>query len=347
LELEISIRVTHSPSYKQTKRKFMAAKDKNTNETVQTTVVKRYRRKKVKLIFNPSAGMAKPEVASLEQIIDLMHKYRFEPDVFIIKPGANLAGTIKKALADGIDLFVACGGDGTSSSTARLLAGTGATLGIIPLGTQNNTALAYDIPADAKEAIRNLREGRKLKVDIGQARVAGKATNFIELCSVGLVSSIFPSADDVQHGNLLKIGEFLKTLASETPSNFEISMDTRKKPIISPGLVLLVANMPVFGFNFRVGKRSAMQDGKLDVFFFQDASKLELLSYVFRGMEGGLPQEKKILHVLAEKVSVKVNPKMAIMYDDQPFGEGDVELSILKHALTVMIPKKSRIKQTT
>ncbi|HSN95542.1 MAG TPA: diacylglycerol kinase family protein [Anaerolineaceae bacterium] len=323
----------------------METKETNSNETVQKTVIRRYRNKKVKLIFNPKAGVAKPEVASLEEIIDLMHKYHFEPEVFIIEPDADLASNIKKALADGFDLFVACGGDGTSSSTARLLAGTGATLGIIPLGTQNNTALAYDIPADAHEAIRILREGRKLKVDLGQATVAGKTTNFVELCSVGLVSDLFPLADDIQHGNLFKTGELLKSLANEKPSNFEISLDTRKKPIVSTGYVLLVANMPVFGFNFRVGKRSAMQDGKLDVYFFKDASKLELLSYVFRGMEGGLPQEKNILHILAKKVSVRVDPKMAIMYDDQPFGEGDVELSILKHALTVMIPKNSRIKQ--
>ena len=325
----------------------MAARDKNSNEAIETEKIKRYRKKKIKLIFNPKAGQAKPEIASLEQIVTLLHKYRFEPEVFIIEPGSDLASSIKKALEDGFELFVACGGDGTSSSTARLLAGTGATLGIIPLGSQNNTACAFDIPSDAHEAIRILREGRKLKVDIGQATVAGKTTNFVELCSIGLVSDLFPSADDIQHGHLLKIGEFFKTLAAGTPSNFEITMDTRKKPIISSGFVLLVANMPVFGINFRAGKRSAMQDGKLDVFFFQNASKLELLSYVFRGMEDGLPQEKKILHILAEKVTVKVNPKMTIMYDDTPFDEGDVELSILKHALTVMIPKKSRIKQTT
>jgi len=324
----------------------MTDQNKESGEAVQTEIIKRYRKKKVKLIFNPKAGEARPEVASLEQIIDLMHKYRFEPEVFIVEPKADLAGVIKAALEQGIDFFVACGGDGTSSATARLLAGTGATLGIIPLGSQNNTACAYDIPGDAHEAIRILREGRKLKVDIGQATVAGKTTNFVELCSIGLVSDLFPSADDIQHGHLLKIGEFFKTLAAGTPSNFEITMDTRKKPIISPGFVLLVANMPVFGVNFRVGKRSAMQDGKLDVFFFQNASKLELLSYVFRGMENGLPQEKKILHILAEKVTVKVDPKMAVMYDDTPFGEGDVELSILRHALTVMIPKKSRIKQS-
>lgn len=323
----------------------MDAKDVHSKDKIETEIVKRYHKKKVKVIFNPKAGIAKPGGASLEQIVDLLHKYRFEPEIFIIEPGADLAESIKQALADGFELFIACGGDGTSSSTARLLAGTGATLGIIPLGTQNNTALAYDIPNEVDEAIRILREGKKLKVDIGQAMVNGRTTNFVEVFSVGLVSDLFPPADDIQHGNLLKIGEFIKTLATGTPANFKIGMNTRKELIISPGFVLLVANMPVVGLHFRVGKRSAMQDGKLDVIFFQQASKLELLSYVFKGMEDGLPQEKKVRHILAEKVTVKVDPNMALMYDGEPFGEGDVELRILKHALTVMISKKSHIKQ--
>lgn len=325
----------------------MIIKSKKSKVIFQPTVTKRYRRKKIKLIFNPIAGKAKPETASLEQIVDLLVKYRFEPEVFIVKPGADLAGSIKQALADGIDFFVACGGDGTSSSAGRLLAGTGATLGIIPTGSQNDTPIALEIPEDVPEAIRILREGRKLKVDMGQAKANGKIINFMEAFSVGLVSDLFPAVDDIQHGNLLKIGESLKILATGTPAKFKITADTKEEPINSSGLVLLVANMPVVGFHYRLGKRSSMQDGKMDVVFFQDASKLELLTYVLGGLQDGLPQDKKVWHFLAEKVTVTVDPKMTLMYDGEPFGEGDVELSILKHALTVMIPKKSRVKQTT
>jgi len=323
----------------------MSPKSKQTSELPEPTKLKRYRMKKVMLIFNPQSGEARKDVATLEQTIALLIDYRFEPDVLLLRKGVDLAAGLKKGLAKGIDLFIACGGDGTSSAVARELVGSNATLGIIPNGTQNNSPIAFEIPLDLEGAVRVLREGRKLKVDMGEMSVGGKSTYFVEACSVGLASALFPTADDIQHGHFLKLAEFLKIAARETASEFEIELDTKDQPIISTGHVLLAVNVPVIGAHFRMGKRSAMQDGKLDIVFFEDASKLELLFYMLQGLNNELPNARKIKHMLAETVHVKTNPKMSLMYDGEPFGEGDVKIGIVKHALTVMIPKKSRIQQ--
>jgi diacylglycerol kinase family enzyme len=56
---------------------------------------------------------------------------------------------VQNALEDGIRMFVVCGGDGTID----VMAGTNATLGIIPTGTQNNVALSLGIPADIPAAV--------------------------------------------------------------------------------------------------------------------------------------------------------------------------------------------------
>lgn len=307
---------------------------------------KNYRPKKLLLVYNPQAGEAKANTSSLEEVVGLLQSYRFDPQVFLLRPDSDLADRVKQALADGIALFVACGGDGTSSSLARLLVGSQASLGIIPNGTQNNMPLALDIPADPAEAVKVLREGRTLKIDVGRAKVGSRSTYFMEVFSVGLVSSLFPPADGLQHGNLQALGELVKTFTLEKPASFEIRLSSRKDPIRSQGLVLLAVNMPVIGLNYRLGKRSAMQDGKLDLIFFEDANKLDLLSYVARGLRDGLPEARKIKKILAEKISIKVDPPMTLMYDGEVFGEGNVELSVLKHAISVMIPKKSRVRQT-
>lgn len=323
----------------------MAPSQQNPSSTPKIT--KRYRRKKIKLFFNPNSGEAKSGLPTLEDILRMLNEYRFETDVFLIEPNCDLEGGIQKAFADGIDLFVACGGDGTASSVGRLLAGTNATLGIIPMGTQNNSAFAYGIPEDLAGAVRVLREGRKLNVDVGQVTVNKKTVNFVEILSVGLVTDLFQPADDFQHGNILKIGEFFRTLFAGKPADFEIKADSLTEPLKATGHVLLIANMPVVGAHFRLGKRSAMQDGKLDVMFFQDSSKLDLIAYMFQGMREGIVKDEKIKHILASEVSVKVSPSMAVMYDGVPFEEGHLEVSILKHALTMLIPKSSRVRQTT
>lgn len=323
----------------------MFPKPKQAAESPETIKMKRYRKKKVMLIFNPQSGEAKANVATLDQIVSMLQVYGFDPEVFLLTKGSDLDATLQKGLVERIELFVACGGDGTSSAVSRGLAGSQATIGIIPNGTQNNTSLAFEIPHDVEGAVRVLREGRKLKVDVGELAVGGKSTYFMEACSIGLASALYPSIDDIQHGHILKLADFLRTAVKETASNFEINFDSKTKPISGPGHVLLVVNMPVIGAHFRIAKRSGMQDGKLDVVFFEDASKMELLFYMLQGINDELPNSRKIKHVLAENLTVMTTPKMSIMYDGEPFGEGDVQIGIKKHALTFMIPKKSRIKQ--
>ncbi len=173
---------------------------------------------RAKLIFNPSAGAATGSFAILD-VIHEMQAWKLVPEVFLVEEGCDLPGAIREALAQDIRLFVVCGGDGTISAVAGLLAGTKATLGILPNGTRNNVALSLGIPAELPAAVALLRTGRRIKVDVGMATYAASSANggetttpFLEVCSVGLGSALFASADDVQHGNLGRVGDFLATL---------------------------------------------------------------------------------------------------------------------------------------
>ena len=100
-------------------------------------------------------------------VIHEMQNWKLVPEAFLVEPGCDLPGMIDDALSRGIKMFVVCGGDGTISAVARSLAGTHATLGVIPIGTQNNTALSLGIPSDVPAAISILRTGRRIKVDVG------------------------------------------------------------------------------------------------------------------------------------------------------------------------------------
>src|SRR5512141_2351885 len=98
------------------------------------------RRTAVKLIFNPGSGASGESPVQLLDVIRELQDWKFVPEAFLVEPGCDLPGVVREALERGIRMFVVCGGDGTISATARTLAGTNATLGIIPTGTQNNTA---------------------------------------------------------------------------------------------------------------------------------------------------------------------------------------------------------------
>jgi diacylglycerol kinase family enzyme len=219
---------------------------------------------------------------------------------------------------------------------ARTLAGTRATLGIIPIGTQNNTALSLGIPSDIPAAIGILRTGRRIKVDVGMAACNNSNTPFLEACSVGLISDLFPSADDIQHGNLARVGDFLKTLAASPPAEIHLLLDNDQE-IHNLGHVVLVSNMPYIGFHYQVGSPASFKDGLLDVLFFADLSKLDLLGYILQGVGVGKPEDPRIQHFRVRKVEIDTRPAMPVMSDGNALGEGLVRIEVRRRVLAVMV----------
>jgi diacylglycerol kinase (ATP) len=292
-------------------------------------------RLRAKLIFNPSAGAARTSPIEIVDVIHEMQTWKLVPEAYLVEPGCDLPGVVQDALAQGFRIFVVCGGDGTISAVARSLAGTDATLGIIPIGTRNNTALSLNIPDDIPAAIAILRTGRRIKVDVGMATCGKISTPFLEVCSVGLVSTLFPSVDDIQHGNLAQIGNFLATLASSPPAEIHLLLDG-KQEIHDRGHVVLVSNMPYIGFHYQLGTVAAFKDGLLDVLFFSDLSKLQLLGYVLQGVGEGHPEDSRIQHFHVRRVDINTQPAMPVMADGSALGEGMVRIEIRRRVLAVM-----------
>jgi len=301
------------------------------------------RRMKAKLIFNASAGAARGSPIEILDVIHEMQVWKLVPEAFLVEPGCDLSLVIQNALAQGIRMFVVCGGDGTILAVAGALTGTRATLGIIPAGTQNNVALSLGIPSDIPAAIAILRTGRRIKVDMGMAACqrssseGGKIVRpFLLACVAGLGSAIFPSADDIQHGNLARIGDFLAALAASPPAEMRLVLDN-KQEIHTQGHMALVSNMPYIGPHFQVSAAAAFSDGLLDVLLFTDLSKLELLGYAAQKVVGGGTEDSRIQHFQARRVDMDTQPTMPVMADGLEMGEGPLHITVQRHALAVMV----------
>lgn len=77
-------------------------------------------------------------------------------------------GQAKEAVADGCQLIIAAGGDGTVRLVAAGLAGTKASLGIIPMGTGNLFARNINIPLDNLHGALSVAiRGNSLNIDLG------------------------------------------------------------------------------------------------------------------------------------------------------------------------------------
>jgi diacylglycerol kinase (ATP) len=297
-----------------------------------------YRPLRAKLIYNPSSGASGASPGQLLDVLTELQAWNLVPEVYLVEQGRELLPVVHDALHRGIRLFVVCGGDGTVDSVAAGLVGTPATLGIIPSGTQNNVALNLGIPGDIPAAAALLRTGRRINLDVGLAVCGEIERPFLEACSVGLLSALFPTADAIQHGNLARIGDFLATLITSPAAELHLVLDTQRE-ITTQGHVVLTANMPYIGPRYPIARDVSFTDGLLDVLVFAELSKLELLRNAAQ-LAGGGPEDPRIQRYQVRSVEIATTPPMPVNADGFALGVAPVRISVRRRALAVMVGRQ-------
>lgn len=289
---------------------------------------------RAKLIFNPGSGQTVESPQQLVNILAEMQKQHILPEVFIVQPGCSIENVLQRALKSGIKLIVVAGGDGTIDSVAGSMIGKDATLGIIPTGTRNNVAFNLGITGNIADCVALLRDGHHLKIDIGRVHSGHSRHWFLEGVALGLISDLYPIADDFQHGDLTQIGGLLSTLVSATPANLEINLDG-KQHLATTAHMLLIANMSYIGPRFQISPDVSFKDGRLDVFTFSDMSKLNMISYALLS-RGGLLENEGIQHYRAKTIKIISDPPMPVLADGTLLGQGSLSIHVHPRALKVL-----------
>jgi diacylglycerol kinase (ATP) len=289
---------------------------------------------RAKLIFNAGSGRLEESPKQLASILSEMQDQRILPEVYTVRPDSHLEEVVHNAIKSGISLIVVAGGDGTIDSVMGAMVRSDATLGIIPIGTRNNVAFNLGIAGDIANSVALLRHGHRLKIDVGRVHSGHSRHWFLEAAGLGLLSDLYPLADDIQHGNLTMIGELLSTLVSATPSRLRIVLDGHKH-VATNAHMMLITNMPFLGPHFQISPNVSFRDGRLDVFTFSDITKLNMISFAMLN-QIGLIEDIGIKHYRARQVKIRSIPHMPVLADGLLLGKGSLSVHIHPRALTVM-----------
>lgn len=98
---------------------------------------------------------------------------------------------VERALAEGADLVFVWGGDGMVQRSVDVLAGSDATLAILPAGTANLFASNLGIPDDIAEAVEIGLHGQERTLDVG--KINGE--RFAVMAGAGLDARMIRDAD--------------------------------------------------------------------------------------------------------------------------------------------------------
>jgi diacylglycerol kinase family enzyme len=102
------------------------------------------------------------------------------------------AGHALQAVQAGVDLVLACGGDGTVTSCVEGVAGSGTPLAVLPIGTGNLLARNLGLPLDLGEALMIALTGGDRRLDVGCAN----GRPFVVMAGLGLDAKMLDQASE-------------------------------------------------------------------------------------------------------------------------------------------------------
>ena len=289
-----------------------------------------------KLIFNTKAGSTgKAAEARLSEVVEHLRRVNILADTARVAQADEVTAAAADAVRAGYSLVIACGGDGTIESAANALVMEQATLGILPLGTRNNVARSLGIPLKLAEAARLLRTGKSHKIGAGLATVGERRRWFLETFSVGLFSALYPHADAIQKGDLVRARDLLLTFVTSSAAQMQLTVDGNTTFRVQ-ALALIGVNMPSTGANFRLGAGIAYDDEYIDLFLYDRLDQLDFLVYGF-DILAGMPEDPAIQRIRARHASIQTLPFLPVMADGFEMGTGPVDVTMVAHSLNVII----------
>jgi diacylglycerol kinase (ATP) len=263
------------------------------------------------------------------------------------------------AARSGIDLIIACGGDGTISEVANgiLSSGKDVELGILPSGTGGDFRRTLEIPMHTRKAAGILREGRSRRIDAGRVSFVnhdGADTNryFLGVASCGMSTEVIervksggpdwlPSNTPAWLGGRVSFGAaMLQTAARSSRSRLVVQLDdTHERHLTVANLC--IANARYFGGGMKVAPDARLTDGKLDVVSIGDLSALRIFTSAPRLYLGSHISMPEVSHSLARKISVRAANKsqsVAIEIDGELPGRLPAMFQVIPKAIRVRCP---------
>jgi len=290
------------------------------------------------IITNPVAGRA--SARSLEQARRRLTAGGLTIEVAHTQGVGDAGRLAQAAVADGVDLVIAHGGDGTVGEVAGALAATCGQLGILPAGTGNLLAGNLGIPRDADAAAGVILQRRLRSLDLGRMETSLGERHFAVACGAGLDARMMLSTPPRLKRALGRNSYVLTAMrlaAAIVPSDIELEVDGTVHRMRAAAVLVANCRYLIPGL-LPLHERVRPDDGFLDVAIFAAASFLDVAS---QGLALALRRADRhpgIRFLRGTHIRVKAEPPMPAEGDGDLAGDTPLTVDLLPGALSVLVP---------
>jgi diacylglycerol kinase (ATP) len=232
-------------------------------------------------------------------------------------------------------VVVAYGGDGTVGDVVRGIYGTDALLGIIPVGTGNDTARNLKLKLDIEESCATVLAGIAKPIDIGLVN----GIPFINNMGTGFDSRVMQKMNTgvrFARGKIAFNIAILQTIFSFPTFHMTLTVD-EGEPRKVRALMLSVLNGTMYGGGLVAAPYAEVDDGKMDLLLIREVSKLERIRLLTQIQNGKHLDHPAVEMIAVRKLKVETYPPLPINMDGDLRGATPFELEVKPRALKVLV----------
>jgi len=241
----------------------------------------------------------------------------------------------RRAAEQGCEVVCAMGGDGTVNEVINGIAGTGAALAVIPVGTGNDFANALGVPkGDVAAACRILARGHLRPMDLCRVNDRYFASSF----GAGFDARVTKAANERFKrlgGIWTYIFAVMSVIWSFRPGRMRIVADGRE--ISKSPLLVAVTNWKSYGGGMYICPGAEIDDGLFEVCIVDNVPILKFLycfPRVIRGTHVTMP-EVEIFR--AQSVHISCSRIETYHVDGEVFEADEMELKLVPGGIDVVV----------
>jgi diacylglycerol kinase (ATP) len=292
----------------------------------------------VLMVRNPASGGAKADAyKDIEEVLGDLG------DVSVCEPSSadEFPGAVRSE-AEGADLVVVAGGDGTLNGTVNALGSQlgSQTFAVIPLGTGNDFARTLGWAGDPLEAARGLSAGQERPIDVCKASGPGVERLFVNACIGGFPVEVDRELDEgvkKKLGPLAFVVGGIKALPGLERSSVALNGED-----VADCIAVGVGNGRTCGGGVEVWPRARPDDGSLDGVALCASTLPQAVAMGAKVKSGRHEGADGVMMTRAQKVSVTADPAIEFNVDGELLGlETPVTFEVIDR-LRMLVPQRSK-----
>lgn len=292
------------------------------------------------LIYNPLAGKLRGNPESIlrrttEALARANGFLATRPQLIPTMESGHATNLARDAVAEGADLVLALGGDGTINEVANGLALTSVPMGILPAGTANVLAMEIGLGSSLERATARLAKAAPRRIALGKILTNGSPVRyFVLMAGVGLDAKIVQEVSSPLKEKIGK-GAYWAAGLSQLPKRME-QFDLRTNGTVHRSGFALASRVRNYGGDLEIASEASLLKDDFELVMFEGSNPFRYLGYM---LGVATRQVKKMPGVRTIRTKCfDILSSAHLQVDGEYAGLESARIEIVPDALTLLLP---------